>query len=98
MNKYETIFLMKNDLTEEQKNKIVKNIKIYLNENGKITNTEDLGQRKLAYEIKTYKEANYYLIEFDAKPEAIRELERMYRINDNILKFIVVRKEGIENE
>lgn len=98
MNKYETIFLMKNDLTEEQKNKIVDTIKNYLNENGKIINTEDLGQKKLAYEIKTYKEANYYLIEFDSKPEAIGELNRMYRINDDILKFIVVRKEGTENE
>lgn len=84
---------MKNDLTEEQRNKVIDAIKNYLNENGKITNTEDLGQKKLAYEIRKYNEAYYYIIEFDAKPEKIMELERMYRINDNILKFIVVRQD-----
>ncbi len=93
MNKYETIFLMKKDLTEEQRNKVVDTIKNYLNGNGKITNTEELGKKKLAYEIRKYNEAYYYAIEFNAKAEAIRELERMYRINDDILKFIVIRKD-----
>lgn len=45
MNKYETIFLMKNDLTEEQRNKVVDTIKNYLIENGNVTNTEDLGKK-----------------------------------------------------
>lgn len=92
MNKYETIFLMKNTLTEEQRNETIDKIKNYINGNGKITNTEDLGEKTLAYEIKKHKKAFYYLIEFDAKSEAITDLERMYRINDNILKFIVMRK------
>lgn len=98
MNKYETIFLMKNDLTKEQKSKIIDTIKNYLNKNGKITKSEDLGQKKLAYEIRQYKKAYYYLIEFYSESKIITELERMYRINDDILKFIVVRKEEIENE
>lgn len=92
MNKYETIFLMKNTLTEEQKNKTIDTIKNYLNENGKINNTEDLGEKTLAYEIKKHKKAYYYLIEFEAEIEVITKLERIYRINDDILKFIVVRK------
>lgn len=92
MNKYETIFLMKNTLTEEQRNKIIDTIKNYINKNGKINYTEDLGEKTLAYEIKEYKKAYYYLIEFDAEVEAITKLERIYRINDDILKFIVVRK------
>ncbi len=94
MNKYETIFIMKNDITEEQKNKIIFTIKNYLNEKGKITKEQDLGQKKLAYECKTYKEGKYYSIEFDAESEAIRELERIYRINSDILKFIVVRNDN----
>lgn len=94
MNKYETIFLMKNDLTEEQRNKVVDTIKNYLIENGNVTNTEDLGKKKLAYEIRKYNEAYYYIIEFAAKLETIRELERMYRINDDILKFVVIRKDN----
>lgn len=92
MNKYETIFLMKNTLTEEQRNKTIDTIKNYLNENGKINNTEDLGEKNLAYEIKKHKKAYYYLIEFEAEIEVITRLERIYRNNDDILKFIVVRK------
>lgn len=92
MNKYETIFLMKNTLTEEQKNKTIDTIKNYLNENGKINNTDDLGEKTLAYEIKKHKKAYYYLIEFEAEIEVITKLERIYRINDDILKFIVIRK------
>ena len=94
MNKYETIFIMKNDLTEEQRNKIIDTIKNYINENGKINNIEDLGEKTLAYEIKEYKKACYYLIEFEAESETIRELHRIYRINSDILKFIVVRKDN----
>lgn len=94
MNKYETVFLMKINLTEEQKSKVIDTIKNYINKNGKITHTEDCGEKILAYRINEHKMAYYYLIEFDAKPEAISELERMYRINHDILKFIIVRKDA----
>lgn len=94
MNKYEAIFIIKNDLTEEQRNKIIDTIKNYINENGKINNIENLGEKTLAYEIKEYKKSYYYLIEFETESETIRELERIYRINSNILKFIVVRKDN----
>ncbi|MCI8470476.1 MAG: 30S ribosomal protein S6 [Clostridia bacterium] len=93
MYKYETIFIMKNDITEEQKNMIISTVKNYLYEKGKITEEQDLGQKKLAYECKTYTEGKYYLIDFDANPEAIAELEQMYRITEEILKSIVVRKD-----
>ena len=52
-----------------------------------------MGKRKLAYEIKKNKEAYYIQFDFEAKPESITELERVYRITDDILKFIVIRKE-----
>lgn len=48
MNNYETIFLMKDDITEEQRNAVVDTIRQYLNENAKISNEEDIGKRKLA--------------------------------------------------
>ena len=53
-----------------------------------------MGKKKLAYEIKKNTEATYMLFNFEAKPESIAELERNYRIMDDILKFIVVRKEA----
>lgn len=93
MNKYETVILLKNDITEEKRNNVIDTIKKYLNENGKITKIDELGIRKLAYEVQKYKEAYYYVIEFNSKSENIAELERIYRITDEILKFIVVRKD-----
>ncbi len=52
-----------------------------------------MGKKKLAYPIKKYAEATYLLFNFEAEPESIKELERVYRITDEILKHIVVRKE-----
>ena len=52
-----------------------------------------MGKRKLAYEIKKNVEGYYVLYNFEANPGFIAELERVYRITDGILKFIVVRKE-----
>ena len=53
-----------------------------------------MGKKKLAYPIKKNEEGLYMLINFEAKPELVSELERVYRITDGILKFIVVRKEN----
>lgn len=91
MNKYETIFLITKEITDEKRQEVIDKFTDYLKENGTITNTENIGLKKLAYEIKKKNEAYYYLIEFEADPEIIRELERRYRITDEILKFIVVR-------
>ena len=51
-----------------------------------------MGKKRLAYDIKKNKEAFYMLFNFEAKPDWIAELERNYRITDDILKFIVVKK------
>ena len=62
MNQYETIFLMKDDITEEQRNEVINKIVNYLNTNGKITEKNDLGLRRLAYEIRKHTQAYYYQI------------------------------------
>ncbi len=92
MNKYETVLIMKENITEEIKNKVINKITDYLNTNGEVTKIEDKGLKKLAYQIKQNKKGYYYVIEFDAKPETIRELEQMYRISDEIIKFILLEK------
>ena len=92
MNQYETIFLMKDDITEEQRNEIINKIVNYLNTNGKITEKNDLGLKRLAYEIRKHTQAYYYQIYFEAKSTEIAELERLYRITDEILKFITIRQ------
>ena len=61
--------------------------------NGKVSNVNEMGLRKLAYEIGKNREGYYVVFDFEAKPELIVELERNYRITDKIIKFIVVRKD-----
>ena len=51
-----------------------------------------MGKRKLAYEIKKNKDAIYVQFNFESKPEAITELERIYRLTDDVLKFITIKK------
>ncbi|MCI8397684.1 MAG: 30S ribosomal protein S6 [Clostridia bacterium] len=93
MNEYETIFIINNEITDNEKRKVISKIEELITNNGKITKVDNLGTRKLAYEIKKQKVGYYCLIEFNAKPNLICELERLFRITEDVLKFIVVRKE-----
>ena len=93
MNQYETIFIMNNQIAKEEQQTVIARITNYIKENGKIVKEDDIGARKLAYEIKKQKEGYYYLIEFEAESSIIDELQRIYRITDTVLKFITIRKD-----
>lgn len=93
MNQYETIFIMNNQIAKEEQKTVIERITNYIKENGKIVKEDDIGARKLAYEIKKQKEGYYYLVEFEANPSVIDELQRIYRITDTVLKFITIRKD-----
>ena len=94
MNKYESIIIINPNCTEEAIKALEEKVTGLINANGKVESVENMGKKKLAYEIKKNTEATYILFNFEAKPESIAELERNYRIMDDILKFIVVRKEA----
>ena len=91
MNNYETIMVLSSKVDDEKRKEVIKRIEDYIKENGKITKIDDIGIRKLAYEVKKHKEGYYYVIYFDAKSECIGELERLYRITDEVIKFMTVK-------
>ena len=93
MNKYESIIIVNPNVEEAGLKELEEKFTGLINENGKVESVENMGKKKLAYEIKKNKEATYLLFNFEAKPDSITELERVYRITDEILKFITVRKE-----
>lgn len=93
MNQYETIFIMNNQITKEEQQAVIYKITSYIKENGTITKEDNIGVKKLAYEVKKQKEGYYYLIEFESNPSVIDELQRIYRITDAVLKFITIRKD-----
>ncbi len=92
MNKYESIIIINPNCTDEAIKGLESRFTGLINQNGKVESVENMGKKKLAYEIKKNKEAIYMLFNFEAKPDSIAELERNYRITDDILKFIVVKK------
>ena len=94
MNKYESVVIINPNLEVEAIKALINKISDLINTNGEVDSVEELGNKKLAYEIKKNTEATYMLFNFEAKPDSIAELERNYRIMDDILKFIVVRKEA----
>jgi len=93
MNKYESVVIINPSLEAESIKALISKISDLINTNGKVNSVEELGNKKLAYEIKKNKEGYYVVIKFEAKPELIAELERVYRITDEVIKFIVVKEE-----
>lgn len=93
MNKYETVILISNQITEKQRKDIITKITRLISENATIISKEELGEKKLAYEIRKHTQAFYYIINFESEAAFIYELERNYRIIDEILKFIIVRQD-----
>ena len=93
MNKYESVIIINPNLEVESTKALVEKISNLINSNGTVISVEELGKRKLAYEIKKLNEGYYVIVKFEAKPELITELERVYRITDEVIKFIVVKEE-----
>ena len=92
MNKYESIIIVNPELDEAALKALEDKFTGLINEHGKVESVENMGKKKLAYNIKKFSEATYILFNFEAEPASIAELERVYRITDEIIKFIVVRK------
>ena len=93
MNKYESVIIINPNVDEAGIKALEEKFTGLINENGKVEKVDSMGKRKLAYEIKKFAEGTYLVFNFESKPEAIKELERVYRITDDVLKFIVVKKE-----
>mgnify|MGYP001138795538 CR=1 FL=1 len=94
MNKYESIIIINPAVEEQAIKNIIATFTDLINKNGKVESVEEMGKRKLAYEVKKNKEGYYVLFNFDAEPASIAELERNYRITDEIIKFITVKKDA----
>jgi len=93
MNKYESVIIVNPNVDEEGLKSLEDKFTGLINENGKVETVENMGKRKLAYEIKKFNEATYIVFNFESNPDSIKELERVYRITDDVIKFITVRKD-----
>lgn len=94
MRKYETIFILHPSLDEEAVKANVEKFKgVIENGGGVIDNVDAWGKRKLAYEINKVSEGHYTLVNFTANPELPKELDRVFRITDSVIRHIIVKNE-----
>ncbi len=94
MNKYEIMFIVRPDMEEAEIKKTAENMKKVLTEKkAKILEEKSLGQKELAYEIKKFNTGYYYLFIVNADSAAEQEFNRVARINENVIRHIVVKVE-----
>jgi len=94
LNKYETIYILKPTLEADAIKALVEKFKgLIESEGGKVSEVQEWGVKKLAYPIQKIEQGYYVLTNFEANPEFIAELERVYKITDDVMKFITVKKE-----
>lgn len=93
MNNYESVIILSANAPEESTVAFGEKMKELISANGELTNVEEWGRKVLAYEIKKQKEGFYILFTFVAKPEFIAEFERVLRLDEIVLKHIVVKKD-----
>jgi small subunit ribosomal protein S6 len=92
LKRYETIFISHPDLSEEDHAEIEKKLRsIIASLKGDIIKLEDWGAKKLGYEIRKNSRGRYYLLDYLAAPDLVREVERNLRLNDKVLKFQTVK-------
>jgi len=92
MNKYELAVVVSAKLEEDDKNATLDKVKALIERfGGQITNVDDWGKKRLAYEIQKMKEGFFYFIQFDAEGTAPAEIESRIRIMDNVIRYLIVR-------
>lgn len=93
--KYEILYIIRPELTEEVKNDLVNRFDAILKDNGaEIIESKDWAKRRFAYEIKGFREGIYHLVKLSTtNADAINEFERLAKFNDNILRHMIIREE-----
>jgi small subunit ribosomal protein S6 len=90
MRNYEVMFIMKPNLEEEKRNELIEKFKSIIQTNGEVESVEEWGLRKLAYEINKLNEGYYVLTRFKAGIDVPKELDRIFKISDNIIRHLIV--------
>lgn len=88
---YETIYILKGSFTEDEYNQAFNKVQKVLSKYN-IEKVEKVGRRKLAYEVNKETNGYFVIVEVRATEEEIAEIQRYYRINDDIIKFLIVKK------
>ena len=94
MNKYELAVVVSAKIEDEERVAVVDKVKAYIERfGGQISNVDEWGKKRLAYEIQKMHEGFYYFIQFEAEATAPDEIESRVRIMDNVIRFLCIRQD-----
>lgn len=94
MKAYELLFFVAPTISGEDRVAVMKRIETTIAEGaGKVDNVDEWGKRKLAYEINGLTDGDYTLVNFHADPQNVAELDRVLRINDAVVRHMIVKRE-----
>ena len=95
MSKYELALVVNAKIEDEAREAVVEKAKGYVARyGGTVTEVEEWGKKRLAYEVQKMREGFYYFIQFEADATCPAEVERHVRIMDNVMRYLVVKKEA----
>ena len=95
MNKYELCVVLSAKIEDDERAAALEKVQKYITRfGGTVTNIEEWGKKKLAYEIQKMKEAYYYFVQFDADATAPIEIENRVRIMENVIRYLCVRADA----
>ncbi|GIO39235.1 MULTISPECIES: 30S ribosomal protein S6 [Paenibacillus] len=91
MRKYELMYIIRPDLEQEAVQAAVEKFQGIIQNGGEITKHDVMGKRRLAYEINKIRDGVYVLVNFTAAPEVVAELERILKISDEVIRYLITK-------
>lgn len=89
MRKYEVMYIIRPDIEQEAVQAAVEKFQGIISNGGEITKHDVQGKRRLAYEIKKFRDGVYVLVNFNAEPAVVAELERLMKISDEVIRYLI---------
>jgi small subunit ribosomal protein S6 len=90
MRKYEVMYIIRPDIEEEVVQSTIEKFQNIINNGGEVTKSNVMGKRRLAYEINKFRDGHYVLVHFTAEPAVVAELDRVMKISDEIIRYLIV--------
>ncbi|WP_314000565.1 30S ribosomal protein S6 [uncultured Paenibacillus sp.] len=91
MRKYEVMYIIRPEVEQEAVQALVEKFNGIIGTSGEVTKQDVMGKRRLAYEINKIRDGIYVLVHFNASSEVIAELDRVMKITDEIIRYLIVR-------
>lgn len=91
MRKYEVMYIIRPDVEQEALQALVEKFNGVISNGGEITKTDVIGKRRLAYEINKIREGHFVLVQFSATADVIKELDRVMKIADEVIRLLITR-------